>query len=101
MHAQVERRSTKNVVDLLEELATTNKASHETNKAMVETNKAMLETNKAVVAEIKGVKDILSKQVEAEKQKSGGKSARALCSWAVACTQKPPPRRMHAWAHVF
>ena len=94
MYAQVERRSTKNVVDLLEELATTNKASIENNKAM----------NKAMVAEIKRGNDILSKQVEAEKQKSGGKSARAnaLRSWAAAaCTQKPRPRRMHAWAHVF
>ena len=45
---QVERRATKNVVDLLDEVATT--------------NKELVSTNKAVVTELKGMKELLSKQ---------------------------------------
>ena len=87
---QVERRNTKNVVDLLDELATTNKAAN-----VLQTAANVLQT--AVVAKLTGMETLLSKQVEAEAQKAGGELVRAFalrargpCAPAVAACAPAP-----------
>ena len=72
---QVERRSTKNVADLLEELISTNKAVVAEHKGSRAELKELTSTNKEVVAELKGFKDAFVKaesgRAEAEKKKTG------------------------------